>query len=506
MGMPLILQLAKLCIIGFALIVQGSSGHNASPSPAEFSGFPPAKGVPDAVEQRRFTPSMPPQPNESDLNSPPASSQLMPAPVQNTASPPLPIEENVPPLAPSTPLVLPPYLPPPPPFTIEERAPSLAPNTPVVLPPSPPPPLVRVRTPLKSPTAPREKEPVSKSPVSLPDAPAPVAFPSRTLPRNSPDILPLPSFTPSQNSPEISPVVHQTPIAPPLSNSPQNSPAINTSRSSAFPPTDHERSSSNYKAPVPEPSAPAPVASQSRNSPQSSPPLHSSMPRALAPTPSAKQENSSNRRAPIIEPIAPAPVATPSRNSPRNHMPVHSRGPTALPPHAPIPEPPTPVKPLPGESPHSSPTVHRNVPVGNPSPLPDPDISPVSNPPSSNDGAPVMSPSDGVHKPVPPVNHSAKNGSSPAISPSTLTARRKPSNSLVPSLAPSDEGHHNSSALSPSTSFRKHQHKRNERTSPAPTSSDPISPPPLEQGLCPRPIPSFLRQEALFLLFLRHLL
>ncbi|KAE8687553.1 Serine/threonine-protein kinase PBS1 isoform 5 [Hibiscus syriacus] len=162
-------------------------------------------------------------------------------------------------------------------------------------------------------------------------------------------------------------------------------------------------------------------------------------------------------------------------------MPVHSRGPTALPPHAPIPEPPTPVKPLPGESPHSSPTVHRNVPVGNPSPLPDPDISPVSNPPSSNDGAPVMSPSDGVHKPVPPVNHSAKNGSSPAISPSTLTARRKPSNSLVPSLAPSDEGHHNSSALSPSTSFRKHQHKRNERTSPAPTSSDPISPPPLEQ-------------------------
>ncbi|GMI94885.1 hypothetical protein HRI_003157700 [Hibiscus trionum] len=336
MLMPLILQLAKLCIIGFALVVHGSSGHNASSSPAEFSSFSPTEGIPGAVKQRSFTPSMPPQPNESDLHSPPAPPALMPAPVpemtegqahslapinpmeptpQNTASPPLPIEENVPSLAPRTPLLLPPSLPPPPPFTIQERVPSLAPSTPEVLPPSPPPPLVQVHAPLKSSTAPQGNEPVSKSHVSVADAP----------------------------------------------------------------------------------------------------------------TPSANQENSSNSGTPI----APAPVATPSRNSPQNHTPIYSRGPTAIPPRAPIPEPHT----------------------------PDPSISPVSSPPSSNDGAPVMSPSNEIHKPVPPVNRTAKHGSSPA---------------------PSNE-EHNSSALSPSPTFHKHQRKRYERTSPAPASSDPISPPPLEQ-------------------------
>ncbi|KAK8697015.1 hypothetical protein V6N13_113179 [Hibiscus sabdariffa] len=629
MLMPLILQLARLCIIGFALVVHGSSGHNASPSPAEFSSFPPTGGIPGAVKQRSFTPSMPPQPNESDLRSPPALPPLMPAPVpettegdaqssspinsmeptpqntasppftiegrlpslapstpvvlppstppppmQNTASPPFTIEKHVPSLAPSTPVVLPPSTPPPPmqntasppftiekhvpslapstpvvlppspptqntappPFPIEDHLPSLAPSTPLVLPPSPPPPLAQVHAPLKSPTAPREKEPVGKSPVSVPDAPAPVAFPSRTLPRNSPDMLPLPAIVPSENSPETSPVVHQIPVAPPLRNSPQNPPAINSSRSSAFPPTNNEGNSSNNTAPILEPSAPAPVAPRLRNSPQSSPPLQPSRPGALAPTPSANQENSSNSSTPVIGPIPPAPVATPSRNSPRNHTPIHSQGPTALPPRAPIPDPPvpvaspprkvemtpTPVRPIvppsispvsvkspPGESPHSSPTVHQNVPVGNPSPLPDRDISPVSNPPSSNDRTPVMSPSNETHKPVPPVNHTPKNGvyhesanitpsdnlvittcsgsddtfpgSSPAISPPAPIARRKHSNSIVPSLAPSIEGH-NSSAFSPSTSFRKHQDKRNEQTSPAPPSSHPISPPLKQQG------------------------
>lgn len=49
----------------------------------------------------------------------------------------------------------------------------------------------------------------------------------------------------------------------------------------------------------------APVAPRMRDSPQSSPPVHSSMPRALAPTLSANQENSSNSKAPVKEPIAP---------------------------------------------------------------------------------------------------------------------------------------------------------------------------------------------------------
>ncbi|XP_039033436.1 vegetative cell wall protein gp1-like [Hibiscus syriacus] len=141
----------------------GGCGYNASPSPAEFSSFSPTEGIPGAVKQRSFAPSMPPQSN--DLHSPPALPPLMPVSVpettegdahssspinsmeptpQNTAPPPFPIEENLPLLAPRIPVVLPPSPPSvraqntaPPPFPIEEHLPLLAPSIPVVLPPSP---------------------------------------------------------------------------------------------------------------------------------------------------------------------------------------------------------------------------------------------------------------------------------------------------------------------------------------------------------------------------------
>lgn len=61
-----------------------------------------------------------------------------------------------------------------PPSSIEDGVPSLAPSTPVVLPPfnaAPPPLLVQVHTPSKLPTAPQIKEPVSKSPLLAPAAP-----------------------------------------------------------------------------------------------------------------------------------------------------------------------------------------------------------------------------------------------------------------------------------------------------------------------------------------------
>ncbi|XWS26694.1 hypothetical protein CRYUN_Cryun26dG0052200 [Craigia yunnanensis] len=507
MLMPLLLLLAKLCIIGFALVVQESSGHNASPSPSKFSMFPPTEGTPGSVVQKSDTPSTLSQPNGSDLHSPPALPPLMSAPVPEMN------EGRARSLSPSNSMEPPPPNKAPPPFTIEEHVPSLAPSTPVVLPPfdtAPPPLLVQVPTPSKSPTAPQKKEPVSKSPLSVPYAPAPVASPSRNLPQNSPAIHPFPSITSSQNSPENPPVVHLTPVAPPLRKLPQNSPAIHSSRPSAFPPIANQRNSSNNKAPVLEPTAPAPVAPQLRNSPQNPPAIHSSRPSALAPSPSADQGNSSNNRAPVTEPIAPAPVATPWRNSPQNQTAIHSRGP-ALPPRAPVPEHTAPVaspprklertpppvrsimppsiSPVPivsplGESPHKSPTNHLNVPGGTPSQLPDPDISPVSTPPSSinwnSDGIPIASPTNEIHKPVPPMNHTPENGSSPAISPSPPTAMRYPGNSPVPSLAPSNKGYY-SPALSPSISFHKYQHTRNKRISSAPASSYLISPPPLKQ-------------------------
>ncbi|XP_017983373.1 PREDICTED: receptor-like serine/threonine-protein kinase ALE2 isoform X6 [Theobroma cacao] len=457
MLMPLILQLARLCIIGFPLIVQESSGHNASPSPAKFFMFPPAEGIPSAVEQRSDAPNTLSQPNGSDLHSPPALPPLMSASVPETT------EGHARSFSPSNSMELPPYNTAPPPVTVEEGVPSLAPSTPAVLPPfdtAPPPMLVQVHTPSKSPTALQKKEPIMKSPPSVPDAPAPVASPSRNLPQNSPAIHPFPSITPTQNSPENSPVVHQTPFAPPLRNPAQNSPPTQSSRRSAFPPISNQRNSSSNRAPVLEPTAPVPVATPSGNSPRNQTAIHPRGP-ALAPS------------VPIPEPTAPA-VASPPRKLERTTPPVHSIMPPSI----------LPVVSPPEESPHISPTIHPNVPEGTPSQLPDPDISPVSTPPSSinwkNDGIPVASPRNEIHKPMPPLSHTPENGSSSAKSPLAPKAVRHPGNSPVSSLAPSNKGY-NPPALSPSISFHKHQHKRNGRTSPAPASSYLISPPPLKQ-------------------------
>ncbi|EOY30455.1 Serine/threonine-protein kinase PBS1 isoform 8 [Theobroma cacao] len=456
MLMPLILQLARLCIIGFPLIVQESSGHNASPSPAKFFMFPPAEGIPSAVEQRSDAPNTLSQPNGSDLHSPPALPPLMSASVPETT------EGHARSFSPSNSMELPPYNTAPPPVTVEEGVPSLAPSTPAVLPPfdtAPPPMLVQVHTPSKSPTALQKKEPIMKSPPSVPDAPAPVASPSRNLPQNSPAIHPFPSITPTQNSPENSPVVHQTPVAPPLRNPPQNSPAIHFSKPHALPPSANQGNSSNKTEPVMEPIAPVPVATPSGNLPRNQTAIHPRGP-ALAPS------------VPIPEPTA--PVASPPRKLERTTPPVHSIMPPSI----------LPVVSPPEESPHISPTIHPNVPEGTPSQLPDPDISPVSTPPSSinwkNDGIPVASPRNEIHKPMPPLSHTPENGSSSAKSPLAPKAVRHPGNSPVSSLAPSNKGY-NPPALSPSISFHKHQHKRNGRTSPAPASSYLISPPPLKQ-------------------------
>ncbi|OMO91652.1 Zinc finger, CCCH-type [Corchorus olitorius] len=433
--------------------------HNASPSPTEFSMVAPSEGIPDTFEQRSNPPTTPSLANGSGLHPSPALPPLMSAPVPEST------EGHGHSLSPSDVTEPPAHNTAPPPFTIEERGPSLPPGASVVSPPvgGAPPPLPDA--PSKSPTAPHEKAPI------------------------------IPSITPSQNPPESSPVIHHTPVAPSLNNSPQNPPDINSSSPSAFPPIANQRNSSNDKAPVLEPTAPAPVGPPLRNSPQNPPSINSSRPSASPP--SANQRNSSNSRAPIMEPIAPAPVITPSRNSPQNHTAIHSRGPTASPPSAPIPEPIAPVAsppmkferatppdrssmppsvlPVPvispsGDSPQNSPTVHPNMPGGTPSQLPAPGISPVASPPSSinwkNDGIPAASPINEIHKPVPPVNHTLKNGSSSAVSPAPK-APRHPASSPVPSLAPSNKGK-NHSALSPSSSLNKHQHKRNQSTTPAP--------------------------------------
>ncbi|XP_022754885.1 junction-mediating and -regulatory protein-like isoform X2 [Durio zibethinus] len=157
MLMPLILQLAKLCITGFALVVQESSEHNASPSRAKFSMYPPTEGIPGAVEQRSDIPSTLSQPNGSGLHSPPALPPLMSSPEPEAT------EWHTHSLSPSNSTEPPTHYTTLPSFTNEERVPSLAPSTPMVLPAfntAPPPLPVQVRTQSKSPTAPQKKEPL----------------------------------------------------------------------------------------------------------------------------------------------------------------------------------------------------------------------------------------------------------------------------------------------------------------------------------------------------------
>ncbi|XP_021807069.1 nascent polypeptide-associated complex subunit alpha, muscle-specific form-like isoform X6 [Prunus avium] len=132
--MPAIFQLVNLCVIGFALALQGSAGLNLSPSPEPLSVNPPIETAPAPLSHRKsFTSNVPIpalQPNGSDLYPPPAMPPLMSAPV------PQKIKGQVPSLSPSIPEVLPPDDAAPPPLSVEGHVPSVPPNN------APPPPSV----------------------------------------------------------------------------------------------------------------------------------------------------------------------------------------------------------------------------------------------------------------------------------------------------------------------------------------------------------------------------
>ncbi|XP_008242345.1 PREDICTED: uncharacterized protein LOC103340685 isoform X1 [Prunus mume] len=137
--MPAIFQLVNLCVIGFALALQGSAGLNLSPSPEPLSVNPPIETAPAPLSHRKsFTSNVPIpalQPNGSDLHPPPAMPPLMSAPV------PQKIKGQVPSLSPSIPEVLPPDDAARPPLSVEGHVPSVPPNN------APPPPSVEGHVP-----------------------------------------------------------------------------------------------------------------------------------------------------------------------------------------------------------------------------------------------------------------------------------------------------------------------------------------------------------------------
>ncbi|KAG6723351.1 hypothetical protein I3842_03G204000 [Carya illinoinensis] len=480
MGMPAILQLLKLCVIGCALVVQGSTDSNISPSPATFSSSPPIEGTPGPDHPRKSWRSSAPssllQPNGSDSHHP----QLV-LPPPTSAPVPQMIQWLVPSLPTNTPTVSPSYRTAPPPLNVLGHVPSMPPSapqgkipvnkTPVAMPVAAP------ATPTQnlshnSPSASQRKAPVNKIPASLPvTAPAPVAAPSQNLPQHAPSGPE--KKTPVTKAPISKPITASVPVASPSQNLPSAPPReapVDKSPSQNLPsappreapvdkgPSQNLPSAPPREAPAPREApvdkspvsipvtAPVPVATPSTNLPRNSPIGLPSMPGTLSP--SSHKRNAADNMAPIPEPVAPAPAISTSSKLPEN-----------------------------------SPTIHPVMPGKSPSILPDPDASPASTPPQSigwqRDRIPAAAPPHELPTPAPIVDHSSAQSPSPTVAPSTHTDMRHnnaPAPSLLSPKVPSHKGHH-SPAPSPSTSIYKHHHTRNKNSSPAPASLYPVSPP-----------------------------
>ncbi|KAJ4708648.1 Protein kinase [Melia azedarach] len=454
MVVPVILQLVKLCVIGFVFTVQGSAGDGFSLSPANFPAIPPVEGTPAPFNHRKSfrsnTPSSASHPNGSNLNPLPAIPPVAFTPKPHS------IERHAPSLSPSIPIELPPYNTAPPRINV----PSKSPSTPIVLAPSnmaPPPPSTPTYplAPPPSVTAP----PPSIVPV-LPSARPPSIVPVLPSAR-PPSIVPV---LPSASPPPIAPVLPSAPppsLAPVLPSAPP--PSVVPGMPSAPPPliVPVLPSAPPGKAPVDKSpiSVPGPpVVPPTRYSPQHSPSTHSSMPGPLPPV--AHARNASNNKAPITEPIAPVPF--PPRNS-REKSPVVP-GMTPLTSPAPASSPT-------GKLPQNPPSVHPVMPGKSPSVLPDPDVPPLTPHPSVDRkrvGIPVAEPPYKIPKGLPPASHSPKKA------PSTHKSRRHSNDAPIPPLSspksPKNNGYR-SSTPPPSASSPKHHDVRNKFKSPAPAPS-----------------------------------
>ncbi|XP_024182002.1 receptor-like serine/threonine-protein kinase ALE2 isoform X4 [Rosa chinensis] len=390
MVMPAFLQLVNLCLIGFALALQGSTGLNPSPSPESLSVNPPIETAPGPLPQSKSFGSNVPgpalQPNGSDLHPVPAMPPLMPLPV------PPKIEGQVPSLSPSTPAVLPPQNTAPPPLDVQTHAPSVLP------------------------TVPPKKTPVNNGPISMPVAPVP------TPPRNVPPISPVLNSSTPETSPSSSHQgnvpVNEVPIPEP--NAPQNTappPLDVQTHAPSVPPTVPPKKTPVNNGPISVPVAP--VATPRRNLPPISPVLNSSTPETSPVLNSSTPETSPSishqgnvpvNKVPIPETNAPAPVSSLPRASGPNPSVVHSTTPSTAPTTLPIPVA------SPSTLPQNPPSSHPVTPGESPSTIPDPEVSPVSSPPPNinqkKDGNSVVAPPYEAPKPSLPMGHA------PAIAPS----------------------------------------------------------------------------------------
>ncbi|CAB4288251.1 unnamed protein product [Prunus armeniaca] len=526
--MPAIFQLVNLCVIGFALALQGSAGLNLSPSPEPLSVNPPIEPAPAPLSHRKsFTSNVPIptlQPNGSDLHPPPAMPPLMSAPV------PQKIKGQVPSLSPSIPEVLPPDDAARPPLSVEGHVPSVPPNNappppsveghiPLVPPNNAPPPLsVEGRVPSMLPNnappprsveghvppVPPNNAPPSPSveghvpPVAPNNAPPPPSVEGHVPlvpPNNAPPPLSVeghvPSVPPNNAPPPPSVEGHVPPVPPnnappPLSVEghvlpvpPNNaSPPLSVEgHVPSVPPTPQTKAPVN-KSPISVPVAPVPIATPSRTLPQISPAIHSSTP-DTSPL-SAHQRHAPDNKVPIPEPLAPAPVSSLPRTLGPNPPVMHPSTPNIAPPILPVP-----VASPTSKSPQNSPSIYPVTPGESPSTFPDPEVSPASStPPSINwKRNPAVAPPYEAPKPSLPMDHTPAKAPSvhkPVVSspPSSTNWKR----GRIPVVAPSYEAPKPAIPMghTPAKAPAVRKPVRHYEFAPAPSDSSPE--PPFDKG------------------------
>ncbi|KAI9192028.1 hypothetical protein LWI28_017146 [Acer negundo] len=443
--LPLILQLLKLCVIGFAFTVLGST-----------------EVTPGVIHHRKslrsHVLSSASEPNGS--NSHPQNA--MP-PIPSTPMPQI-IEGLAPSLSPSTPIEVPPYNTAPPPLVFHEHVPSLPPIPPLLSPPPSLSPRTSVISPPLNTTPPPSSSPITPV-ISLPvnTTPPPSSSPITTV------IPPLPNTTPPPSSSPRTPVIPppanttplpslspRTPVIPPPANTtppptlsprtPVISPPANTTpppssspRTLVIPPPANTTPppSSSPRTPVisPPPNA-TPLPSLTPKTPVASPPPSTAPPPSLMPTTPAVSPSSLKPKIPIVSPpsysasppsstptnplvsppsnLAPPPSlipTTPVVSSPSNSAPppfiteglVPSILPSAPPRKSTVSVPGAPVATPSRNSPQNSPSSHPSIPralppisdernaSNNKAPIIDP-VAPVASPPRKSKKSPLVHP------------------------------------------------------------------------------------------------------------------
>ncbi|KAL5835763.1 hypothetical protein ACOSQ3_015313 [Xanthoceras sorbifolium] len=308
MVVPVILQLVKLCVIGFAFTVLGSTGRDIPPAPANFSVVSPVERTPGSIHHRKSLRSIAPNsasdPNGSILQPPRSISPIPSSPMPQI------IEGLAPSLSPSTPVELPPYDTAPPPLIFHEHVPSLPPIPPLLSPPSSlaPPPSLSPRTSGISPPPNTTPAPSSSQRTPVISPPPTTTTPPSSLPR-TPVISPPPATTtPPSLTPKI-PVVSPPPntVSPPTLTPkiPVVSPPSNTAPPPSLTATTPVVSPPSKMPKIPIVSPP----SSTLTNPIVSPPSNLAPRPSLTPTtPVVSSPSNSAPPPPIIEGLVPSTV------------------------------------------------------------------------------------------------------------------------------------------------------------------------------------------------------